>query len=352
MSHYIGDNSEFDIGMDIVEIMIKYKNGDKNYENKLKNYYEEKLLRYINVIETLEYDQSSITFSYLNDQSKKISIRFSKDYNKEKYKKITDIIKTYESIENYVETEVNKSLQIIKEKYHNFLRKDSLSLKLIYEIVISVSDIFCLNNKIQIVNNYLYNYDKDNNDKINLILIDDSGQFTYNTFLYAYINGVNLIGVPLLESFADGNLMCTLEFIEHDLEHLSAMEVYEISSDKIKFIYYNIMDSNYDKKQKELLLTGLFYICHELYYNLDKFAFNGKKRNFKQMLYGKNPRYTNFYDFDYEYGDKEAEYQFDNMFLYEKKLIFDEINHKYYGFDTYDDFLYYVFMTFSEMLRP
>jgi hypothetical protein len=122
------------------------------------------------------------------------------------------------------------------------------------------------------------NYPKDPNM---YPLVNDSGQHSYNSYLYGLINNVILIGIPSDNSPYDDRLLeedetCPFLFYNHDLFHSYTMKVRGIfepdNMNDIKRVYYNILlNNNLTRIEKELGIFALWFLIHEKYYTLKKF---------------------------------------------------------------------------------
>lgn len=96
-------------------------------------------------------------------------------------------------------------------------------------------------------------------------LTNDIGLFGFNTWLYAVINGVQLVGVPSnpITKF-DAERGCPVKFIDHDYDHISTIKHYNISLPLVKRLYEQIhSDPEATLLQKELLICALWVLVHE-----------------------------------------------------------------------------------------
>lgn len=118
-------------------------------------------------------------------------------------------------------------------------------------------------------------------------LVNNTGHFTYSGFLYAYINSVIIYGIPSSMSGADDEDYCPVDFVEHDMGHMSRMtdfmnindygkrynhhkgpELYDETSpiyhlDIISNMFYEILSLNIDVRQKELMIFVIWSEVHE-----------------------------------------------------------------------------------------
>jgi len=110
------------------------------------------------------------------------------------------------------------------------------------------------------VNPYIsiQHWEKDNS---NFLLVNNTGIFSINSFMYAYINGVTLFGLPSDISNFDDNTGCPLKFFEHDVTHAATLPYEE---DNLSVVYYSVLNNPHLTKQvKEELLFTMWYMFHE-----------------------------------------------------------------------------------------
>lgn len=129
-------------------------------------------------------------------------------------------------------------------------------------------------------------------------IANNTGHFGYNSYLYSFINGIHLVGVPSGISDYDGTSGCSNVFLEHDFIHtFSVMNGNKSWKKDIPKIYESIFDSILSLEIKKICLFTLFFYVHEVYQNTypfdnDKFAFaffDAQKINYEEVNYGINP---------------------------------------------------------------
>lgn len=109
------------------------------------------------------------------------------------------------------------------------------------------------------------------------LLVNDSGEFSLNGYMYCYINGVILLGISSSFSTYDKNIGCPRSFFVHDLDHTSDMitpqnlvkpsiNLYNLDmiNNYINPLYYYILNSNLDKNHKEYLIFVIWVAIHEV----------------------------------------------------------------------------------------
>jgi hypothetical protein len=95
----------------------------------------------------------------------------------------------------------------------------------------------------------------------NFLLVNNTGIFSINSFMYAYINGVTLLGLPSNISNFDDDAGCPLKFFEHDVDHIATLPKDE---DDLSVVYYSVLNNAHLTKQvKEELLFTMWYMFHE-----------------------------------------------------------------------------------------
>jgi len=97
---------------------------------------------------------------------------------------------------------------------------------------------------------------------------NDIGVFGFNTYLYAFFSEIVLIGIPNNLAEYDNVIGCPLSFMSHDYGHANSFLLHKMikKSDmtNMRNIYYNILNSDYSTKFKELLILVLWYLIHEI----------------------------------------------------------------------------------------
>ena len=110
------------------------------------------------------------------------------------------------------------------------------------------------------------------------LLTNTIGDFGFNTWLYAFLQNIDLVGIPSDNQAYDDMQGCPGSFLFHDLEHLRIINERSIRTDGFKTsrkIYHTIITSDISKHLKELLILALWFELHEtirrenIYHTLD-----------------------------------------------------------------------------------
>lgn len=333
MSDYNTDNyvsEEFDEDMDMVQMLIGYANGNEFLTRGLFEYYMYTIPLYcISLEERLknpnypigERDNDTGHFKYLLDR---MSFRYDSyhgDQNSEYDNIRHQFIKWYytrhplnmeidttEPLEDStdpsvirrcwnregtrlmllseivnINSHIMSAIDYIKEKY-TFNRK--ISIVLIMQIFIYISKLMCLE-PVDHIESLEDIYDENDLDTSHSIvnklapLVNETGSFTFNTFLYAYINDIILVGFPNKISTADGQHLCPYSFYTHDLDHVKDMYNSHLFLEETRNTYWKIIFINEKHKYlgttleghkvldltqiKEIFLFVLWYQIHEDY---------------------------------------------------------------------------------------
>ena len=141
----------------------------------------------------------------------------------------------------------------------------SLDIVEINRILISISNKICISSSPNI-SPYKQLYISPTELKPDIYpLINTTGLFSYNTYLYALFNGIFLVGLPERYSIFDSSLGCSERFHKHDLDH--ARDIRSISANNFNILrhVYNSINSSSDisKSFKEEFVHTLFYWVHE-----------------------------------------------------------------------------------------
>lgn len=97
--------------------------------------------------------------------------------------------------------------------------------------------------------------------------LSNTGHFGINSFLYAYFNGVFLLGFPISFSTYDNLYGCSYKFAEHDISHYHGMTAManekSFDFELLKKYYSSVVSSGIETWEKELCLSVLFMSIHE-----------------------------------------------------------------------------------------
>lgn len=169
-------------------------------------------------------------------------------------------------------------LLFLKTDYDNITsnifrdRENNISIDMIkiYDFFNMVSRYACLNFE----GKPTYHYENILRGYSVYYVVENDAFYGLNTFLYAFFEGVFLLGVPTFEKLiVDGVELCPNQMLMHDIDHTSEYPMFNVYKNiRVKNMYYKIInDNNLDSHIKELLVNVLFIYVHELYnFNLDK----------------------------------------------------------------------------------
>lgn len=100
-------------------------------------------------------------------------------------------------------------------------------------------------------------------------LLNNTGLFGFNSYLYAFFSGVLIDGIPTHHTEYDNFIGCSYQVLIHDYSHdVGIVENKQLRLprflDKLRYIYYSILNSpDLSKKFKELLILYLWTRIHE-----------------------------------------------------------------------------------------
>lgn len=295
--HYIGKKDlMFDGGMKHIEMIVRFdqmKNKtrellpDKDFENypkPLRDFFTFHMAMfdsYFNLFHCLIFKSEDDykrrfkllletyntpgTTSITQDQLKKISHDFVYQYkwnrNVEQNMKYRKNYSRIENIQKYIQEKLNKSLNNNENLHKWFL--------IGFNIIIDLFDIYNKYNDFeedflnleQVTKRYLKKIDR-NYKKNYYMLVNYNGWFSYNSWLYAYLNDIHLVGYPFGTTSFDGDRHHTInDFIDHDLLHISKLPHV---TNKMIYCYNFIMNNKtFSKIEIKALLFTLWYTFHE-----------------------------------------------------------------------------------------
>lgn len=290
--YVIGQGSSFDSDMDYSEIAIDFFNrGDSNDIKVYYNFFKSKAIKYFsefvdfyNVEDIDDYLTNSTSYDVEN-MSSNFVIHF--DAFKQKYS-IEDIQTRfdeymenwsfeYSSVEDYLETSdfndlsENKKIRAMRSFEDSKYRATKRFILLIVQTFDFLSKILCF-------------LDIERRDmstqailRLNLggklsIIANHTGWFAFNSYMFALVNNVYLLGVPSGISTYDSIVECPYYFFSHDLNHTDdIIDAYgrPDQMEKILTIYENIHKGDYIKQEKEVLIFSLWYHVHESVQRVD-----------------------------------------------------------------------------------
>ncbi|MCJ7636910.1 MAG: hypothetical protein MUO21_05420, partial [Nitrososphaeraceae archaeon] len=111
-------------------------------------------------------------------------------------------------------------------------------------------------------------------------LPNDTGFFCINSYLYACLEGISLIGIPMRPTYFDGEFACAAPFVNHDLRHTVSINrnLDEKQKAYYKIFYHAILESDLSQAEKELHILIMWLIVHE--FEEDVFFYQrGKGKN-------------------------------------------------------------------------
>ena len=256
LKHRIGEGSSYDGDMDLIESYVKYANNptDELLIAELRAYYMSRALHFWQQLKEFLHEG--------NEMGQEDMFNHVKNSNKI----ILENIDYYEKIFFDILNDLNNDFNIIK----------------CTKLFIYIGMLNCFNSETTL--DKLYSRFFSRNIDFNRLfpLVNDNGVFSLNTWLYAFFEKIELAGFTSKSSEFDGNIGCSLDMFEHDLDHL--IESVKINphdqsnqmdkeSDEfytLKCIYYNIINSEFlSRDQKELDILILWIIIHEYIFNIN-----------------------------------------------------------------------------------
>lgn len=277
LSHRIGGNSVYDTDMDIIEMFVESYQHPENETNQagVKHYYGGQLHVYWHTLKKYIFSTApeqdiagGVKFNDLDPFQSKVT---------EDSKRLTLVgLNKIRSAWLQLEQRFNQAVtSIMAEK---------LNLESIWQIFYFMSKLFCLKNP-----------DIPGDDVPNLIkrvyrmnsgtgegfqeyydqrynafypLTNNTGFFSVNTYVYSYLEGIDVVGVPSQVNDIEGeNRSCAVPFIFHDIDHQFRM--WQELTDGERVIYKTIHrriinDPKLSIDEKELHILCMWMALHEI----------------------------------------------------------------------------------------
>lgn len=232
--------SSYDDDINLVENFIKFKDGNEEAEKILYHRYLSDIMSYWESFKDKLYSDEPFP--------KAGKFLYKENVLWDTVKNLRDNIGYYESI---------------YYKYLNAIMDSGmLDMYSVYEIFYFISKIKCYEIPSPLSDDVLREHIKNNEF---MLLSNKIGIYAINTYLFALINGISIIGIPDQFQYADGLIMCPYDFLDHDFAHdvgvkaLMGSENMELLTE----IYYWLHESDFNTKTKELILSVVWYNLHE-----------------------------------------------------------------------------------------
>lgn len=266
MNIRIGENSSYDIDIELIESFVKYKNNldNKNIAASIFEYYTSRLRAYWekckdNIIGLYHGEPSNI--------NKKLYTRYRKKKNDNGLKRFLKLVnKAYLNLKEY---EV-KFFDLLNNMIDKFYKTYVIDENEVLDVTMFIVNVNCLRLDFTYDFNYFFKQYNKVKDQFNIFFIfNDTGFFYINSYLYSLFNGVAIFGVPsMYENNWDGNVGCSYDFIIHDSGHFAGIIISTDWTDNdstliLKDKYYRILNSDYSRVEKECVSMGLFMALHE-----------------------------------------------------------------------------------------
>jgi len=283
--HRIGDNrSAYDNDMDIVEMFVESYQHPENETNQagVKLYYGGQLHIYWHTLKKYIHSTApeqdiadGVKFNDLDPFSSKVTAK-SKSLTTLNLAKIRSNWPQLEQKFNQVVTAITAS---------------KLDMRLIWRVFYFISKLFCLKdpevrgdditNLIKQV--YYMNTGTDEgfeeyyNQRYDAFypLTNNTGFFSVNTYVYSYLEGIDIIGVPSqVNDIEGGHRSCPVPFIFHDVDHQFRMWQDLTDEDRATYkkIHRQIInDSGLSTDEKELHILCMWLALHEIIVDPDYF---------------------------------------------------------------------------------
>ncbi len=263
-THYVGHGSDFDIEMSLYENIVNFHiRGNQLDIDVLYHYYLGSLTSYWNkVTEIYDLNTEQDVRKYMNIPDETIGYGDKFESNKRDFNRFKYIF--------------NKDLSLIKSIY---ARENTLDVDTFLGLFIYVAKLACFHLPDKELPNadMVLNFDEKIKSRM-YPLVNDTGVFSLNGYMYSWVNGVILIGIPSSFSSFDGSHGCPAYFLEHDLKHLAdqiktpfstkPLELdltnIKIINENIRPLYFHILNSGLDQDHKEYLIFALWTSIHEI----------------------------------------------------------------------------------------
>lgn len=272
---------EYDEDMATAEWYIRVRSGEEDPE-ALYLHFKGVALHYFNILEkfifqgeaTFVYDR----FYYMTEQphfSESLNLKIlNEDENINLSKEDEKLFKISRSHQNTRKKYIRDNFAMYKKYFREILSKlegDEYNVRKVIAPFLFTASLACLN---------IFPPLEVNDNIANLLgltlrpqnifpLVNHTGEFSLNTYMYALLNHVEMLGIPSGETSFDGTQGCPATFLRHDAQHTTKMMSSVFRFMPIDYIreevYYPMLDKTEDYLLKELLVFVLWISVHEAY---------------------------------------------------------------------------------------
>lgn len=172
--------------------------------------------------------------------------------------------------------EFDRRIKYIKDSSEGFSDEINIEVQKLFMLMVGA---FCLD--FSIINRVRESSEDDGDEDIPVafgskycFLLNDTGFFGLNTWLYAYFMNVSLIGIPSRYSnYVSDQVICPSQFIFRDYDRDELLQFTRKENPEMQISLYKqiITDTEATMEQKELLLLVLWVILHETDGNIGVF---------------------------------------------------------------------------------
>lgn len=241
-NHQLGDN-DFDADMVLVDSFVQAHLEPDNSlaQAAVFNYYISQIFNYWN-----------LTTKYLVSQEVKEDYQKYLLRSRAPYHRGAREIPSAEKIDEYQ----NEILNFVETLNLNFAKSRRVDIVKFQEVFNYIALVACLQ---------VPKFETLGDDSM-YPLTNTVGLFGLNTYLYAYFEGVYLLGVPIKITKYDQIMGCPRAFIQHDIEHSKAIKsrLSRVDFDFEKLAYYTIInDPEMSHLEKQCHITNLWIEIHE-----------------------------------------------------------------------------------------
>lgn len=172
-----------------------------------------------------------------------------------------DLHVRFNKIKENFETYEKKFIDLLREFENHFNTTRKYSFFKVFDVFAIISVLRCGDYYLNTDNMNIENLDQLDDNKT-FLLVNKTGFFSVNTYMYAHVSGISILGVPVGNSFYDNTTGCPVIFLNHDIGHELTLNV----DPDIYILYFKLMnDKNLSVNDVEELLFIMWYNLHELY---------------------------------------------------------------------------------------
>lgn len=289
----IGENTSFNEGIEIVEMMINFKQGKTEQEvSPLVHWYISNMQRYFS--ESLHFNISKVNIQEYKPIFRQFIVTGPRP--KEMLERLDYLSKRVEEAhlslaENWSSMDRKVSFIIAVNRFFSLMSHSICGME---DDDIGNSQYLAVTHK----HRHQDSFDRyahsplvvlAGEEKWIMCFPNSTGHFSFNAYVYGFVKNIILIGIPSGPAIWDNKAGCAVGYLDHEVEHLDDM-MKTNAGNGTSIVYREIMLSMLSDEEKAFAVFGLWFLIHES--NVQNILKLTVENNFTVDVYGNDTDYS------------------------------------------------------------